>query len=298
MSDDIIDEAKLLVTDENKRFENVIESLEKTQFELDRLRSEAEKEARDARLLTESLEKEKEELEKQKETELEKAREKAMSIIEKTRFGADKLMEELDVLRREKDKKDFQDKVKGSKSKVNSTLDALYDNANPVTKREKTKYVLPRPLKVGDTVRLMDINTKGTLVSLPDASGNCTVQTGIIKTKTSADNLELLDKSSSQQKKRSGGSVKKTLQSNMERKSSMELDIRGMMTDEGIMEVDRFIDNCLLAGIETVTIIHGKGTGALRAAVHDFLRKNKNVKSYRLGVYGEGESGVTVAVLK
>jgi DNA mismatch repair protein MutS2 len=84
----------------------------------------------------------------------------------------------------------------------------------------------------------------------------------------------------------------------MTRKSSMELDIRGMMTDEGIMEVDRFIDNCLIAGIETVTIIHGKGTGALRAAVHQFLKQHKNVKSYRLGEYGEGEAGVTVVELK
>ena len=84
----------------------------------------------------------------------------------------------------------------------------------------------------------------------------------------------------------------------MSRKSSLELDIRGMMTDEGVMEVDRFIDNCILGGIEQITIIHGKGTGALRAAVHDFLKRHKNVKNYRLGVYGEGEAGVTVAELK
>ena len=84
----------------------------------------------------------------------------------------------------------------------------------------------------------------------------------------------------------------------MTRKSSLEVDIRGMMTDEGVMEVDRFIDNCILGGIETITIIHGKGTGALRAAVHDFLKRHKNVKNYRLGTYGEGEAGVTVVELK
>ena len=99
-------------------------------------------------------------------------------------------------------------------------------------------------------------------------------------------------------KKQSGGNIKKSVQSNMTRKSSLEVDIRGMMTDEGIMEVDRFIDSCLLGGIETITIIHGKGTGALRAAVHQFLKHNKHVKSYRLGAYGEGEAGVTVAELK
>ena len=119
----------------------------------------------------------------------------------------------------------------------------------------------------------------------------------MIKTRTKLDNLELITEAPAAQKKKTGG-VRKSLQSNMNRKSSMELDIRGMMTDEGIMEVDRFIDNCLIAGIETVTIIHGKGTGALRAAVHQFLKQHKNVKSYRLGEYGEGEAGVTVAVLK
>lgn len=297
VSDDIIDEAKLLVTDENKRFENVIESLERTQHELDKLRSEAEKDARDARELTEGLEKEREELEKQKEFELEKARSKAMSIVEQTRFGADKLIEELDEIRRQKDKQDFSDKVKSSRSKINNALDDLYDKANPVAEKKKTKYVLPRELRVGDTVRLMDVGSKGTVITLPDAGGNCTVQTGMIKTRTKLDNLELILDAPVQQKKKSGG-VNKSLQSNMNRKSSMELDIRGMMTDEGIMEVDRFIDNCLIAGIETVTIIHGKGTGALRAAVHQFLKQHKNVKSYRLGEYGEGEAGVTVAVLK
>ena len=298
VSDEIIEEASKLVTDDNKRFENVIESLEKTQFELDRLRAEAEKDARDAKEAAEAAEKEREEIENQKEAELDKARSRAMSIIEQTRFGADRLMNELEELKKEKDKKDFSDKVKSSQSKVNNTLDGLYDKANPVVEKKKQKYVLPRPLRVGDTVRLMDVNIKGMVITLPDQNGNCTVQTGMIKSRTKLDNLELIIENPSQQKKKQGGGVKKSLKSNMTRKSSMELDIRGMMTDEGVMEVDRFIDNCILAGLESVTIIHGKGTGALRAAVHDFLRHHKHVKSYRLGVYGEGEAGVTVVELK
>ena len=296
MDDYIISEAKKLVGEENKRFENVIESLEQTRLELDELRAKAEEEERNARLITENLEKEREELEKQKEFELSKARTQAMSIVEQTRFGAEKLMSELDALKKEKDKADFSDKVRSARSKTNSALDNMSDRANPVIERKKTKYKLPRELKIGDNVRLMDIGSKGVVISLPDAGGSCTVQVGMIKTRTAVDNLELITENPAPQKKKGG--VKKTLQSNMTRKSSMELDIRGMMTDEGVMEVDRFIDNCLLSGIETVTIIHGKGTGALRAAVHQFLKNNKNVKSYRLGEYGEGEAGVTVAVLK
>lgn len=296
MSDDIIDEAKKLVTDENKRFENVIESLEKTRQELEAYKNTAAEEARNARLITESLEKKEADFEKQKDFELSKARNQAMTIVEQTRFGAEKLMNELQELKREKDKADFSEMVKASKSKTNSALDNMFDKANPVIEKKKTKYVLPRELKLGDSVRLMDMGTKGTVISLPDASGNVGVQMGMIKTKTKLDNLELVTENAPAPKKKGG--VKKTLQSNANRKSSMELDIRGMMSDEGVMEVDRFIDNCLLGGIETITIIHGKGTGALRAAVHQFLKTHKNVKSYRLGAYGEGEAGVTVAVLK
>lgn len=296
MSDDIIDEAKKLVTDENKRFENVIESLEKTRQELEAYKNTAAEEARNARLITESLEKKEADFEKLKDFELSKARNQAMTIVEQTRFGAEKLMNELQELKREKDKADFSEMVKASKSRTNSALDNMFDKANPVIEKKKTKYVLPRELKLGDSVRLMDMGTKGTVISLPDASGNVGVQMGMIKTKTKLDNLELVTESAPVQKKKGG--VKKTLQSNANRKSSMELDIRGMMSDEGVMEVDRFIDNCLLGGIETITIIHGKGTGALRAAVHQFLKTHKNVKSYRLGAYGEGEAGVTVAVLK
>lgn len=298
MSDDIIEDAKKLVGDESKRFERVIENLEKTRQELDALRETAQVEARNAKQLTEELKEKEENFEKQKEFELSKARSQAMSIVEQTRAGADKLMNELEEMKKEKDKSDFSAMVKTSRSKANSALNSMSDRANPVIEKKKSKYVLPRDLRVGDTVRLMDIGNTGTVISLPDAGGNCVVQIGMMKTRTKTDNLELILEQAPPKKKQSGSNIKKSVQSNMMRKSSLEVDIRGMMTDEGIMEVDRFIDSCLLGGIETITIIHGKGTGALRAAVHQFLKHNKHVKSYRLGAYGEGEAGVTVAELK
>lgn len=298
MSDDIIEDAKKLVGDESKRFERVIENLEKTRQELDALRETAQVEARNAKQLTEELKEKEENFEKQKEFELSKARSQAMSIVEQTRAGADKLMNELEEMKKEKDKSDFSAMVKTSRSKANSALNSMSDRANPVIEKKKSKYVLPRELRVGDTVRLMDIGNTGTIILLPDAGGNCVVQIGMMKTRTKTDNLELILEQAPPKKKQSGSNIKKSVQSNMTRKSSLEVDIRGMMTDEGIMEVDRFIDSCLLGGIETITIIHGKGTGALRAAVHQFLKHNKHVKSYRLGAYGEGEAGVTVAELK
>ena len=297
MSEDIIDTAQSYVSEENKHFERVVEDLEKSRQELELLKNDIAQEQQKSRLLTEQIEKERAETEKAKEFEISKARQQAMSIVEEVRFEADLLMEELEKLRKEKDAADFSEKVKSARSKVNATVNRIYDTANPVTEKKAGDYKLPRPLKLNDKVRLADIDKTGTLVALPDSAGNCFVMVGIIRTKTNVSNLRL-----EEEKKASGnkekGTVKKQIQSNATRKASMELDIRGMTADEGVMEVDSFIDGCLISGLKIITVIHGKGTGILREAVHRFLKQNKYVKSYRLGVYGEGEAGVTVVELK
>lgn len=296
MTDDIIEGAENLVSEENKRFEQVVEELEKSRQDLENLKADVAKEQRKTKELTEQIEKERIEAEKVKEFEISKARQQAMSIVEEVRFEADLLMEDLEKLRKEKEAADFAEKVRASRSKVNSAVNKMYDTANPVTERKgNDKYKLPRPLKLNDKVRLMDIDKTGTLVALPDGSGNCFVMVGILRTKTNVSNLRLEEenKNAAPPKK-----VKGTVQSNATRKASMELDIRGMTADEGIMEVDGFIDSCLLSGLKFITIIHGKGTGVLREAVQRFLKQNKYVKSYRPGVYGEGEAGVTVVELK
>lgn len=300
MNEDIINSARSLVGEENKRFERVVEDLERSRQELELLKESIAKEQRKTAELTAQIEKERTEAEKAKEFEISKARQQAMSIVEEVRFEADLLMENLEKLRKEKAAADFAEKVKSAHSKVNSTLNKMYDIANPVTEKKNEKYQLPRALKLNDKVILTDIDKEGTVVSLPDGSGNCFVMVGIIRTKTNISNLRLQEqqKNGSPNKKGTKGSVTRSVQSNATRKSSMELDIRGMTSDEGIMEVDGFIDSCIMSGIKIITVIHGKGTGALREAVHRFLKQNKYVKSYRLGVYGEGEAGVTVVELK
>lgn len=304
MSGDIIDDAQALVSEENKRFEQVVEDLEKSRQELEALKADIAKEQEKTKLLTLQIEQERAEAEKAKEFEISKARQQAMSIVEEVRFEADLLMEDLEKLRKEKDKADFSEKVKASRSKVNTALNKMYDTANPVTERKTEKYKLPRPLKLNDVVRLVDIDKSGTLVTLPDSSGSCFVMVGIIRTKTNVSNLKLEEeKKNTSQNSTLGsaapkGTVKRQVQSNATRKSSMELDIRGMTADEGIMELDGFIDSCIMGGLKIITVIHGKGTGVLREAVHRYLKSSKFVKSYRLGVYGEGEAGVTVVELK
>lgn len=298
LGEDVIGYAEGLVSGENKRFEQVVEALEASRQELEQLKSGIAEENRRSRLLTEELQKKVDALEKSRERELQNAHNKSMSIINEVRFTADKLMEELEELRRDKDKADFSERVRASRGRLNRAIDKMHDTASPVSQRQVAPYKLPRPLKMYDTVLLADIDKKGTLIKLADKSGTCLVQVGLIKTKTPQDNLRLVEVNPEERVKINNRPIStKGLQSNMTRQTGMELDIRGMTADEGIMEVDQFIDSSLMAGLQLVTIIHGKGTGALRDAIHRYLRGHRHVKAFRLGAYGEGEAGVTVVEL-
>ena len=298
MPQEVISRAKELVSTENKRFEQVVDALERSRQELEALKESAAISERNAKLTEGELKQKLSELEQQKEKELESARQRALSIVQETRFRSDMLLNELEELKKVKDKEALRKGLSEAKSRTNSTLNKLQDEANPVVERRSENYVLPRPLKAGDTVMLADTKKEGVLMTVPNMSGTCFVQVGMMKIKTSQKNLRLVENKKKQPQKSSGGSVKKQVTSNMQRSGGMELDIRGMMSDEGVLEMERFIDGALLSGIKTLVIIHGKGTGALRSAVQQALKTNPSVKSYRAGAYGEGEAGVTVVELK
>lgn len=299
MPDYVIDRAKELVSTENKRFEQVVDALEKSRQELEALKESAAVSERNAKMTESELKQKLSDLEQQKEKELESARQRAMSIVEETRFRSNQLLNELEELKKVKDKEALRQGLSAAKGKTNSALNRMQDDANPVVQRHIDSYVLPRPLKAGDTVMLADTRKEGVLMTVPNMSGTCYVQVGMMKIKTNQKNLRQVENKKKQQPQKSvGGSVKKQVTSNMNRRGGMELDIRGMMSDEGVLEVERFIDGAQLSGISTVVIIHGKGTGALRAAVQQSLKTNPAVKSYRQGAYGEGEAGVTVVELK
>lgn len=299
MPDYVIDRAKELVSTENQRFEQVVDALEKSRQELEALKESAAISERNAKMTESELKQKLSDLEQQKEKELESARQRALSIVEETRYRSNQLLNELEELKKVKDKEALRQGLSNAKGKTNSTLNKMQDDANPVVQRHLDTYVLPRPLKAGDTVMLADTRKEGVLMTVPNMSGTCYVQVGMMKIKTNQKNLRLVENKKKQQPQKSvGGSVKKQVTSNMNRRGGMELDIRGMMSDEGVLEVERFIDGAQLSGISTVVIIHGKGTGALRAAVQQSLKTNPAVKSYRQGAYGEGEAGVTVVELK
>lgn len=294
----IIERAKSRVSEENSRLENVIEKLEISHSDLEKQKNEikalkAESEANAVKLRTEL-----ESIERTKADELEKARLRAMSIIESTKATSNELIDELEKLRKEKDKKDFSKNVSEIKSKSKQSFNKMYDKANPVEKRDLNKeYVLPRKLKRGDTVYVVDLDKKGIISGEPDGSEFVFVQMGVMKTKMKVSRLRLVEAEKVTYGNKSVRKIGK-VGGKIERRGTMELDIRGCACDDGIYQLDSFLDSAVMSNISTVTIIHGKGTGLLRKAVHKRLKEHPSVKSFRLGVYGEGEDGVTIVELK
>lgn len=298
MPKDIIEDAKSLVSDANTRLEEVIGKLEASRIELEHQKDEISRLKRQAEEHEEIVRKEREELERAKSAELEKARLRAMTIIEQTKAESNELLDELDKLRKEKDKKNFSENVSGMKSKTKQSFNKMYDAANPVDKRDpNADYVLPRKLRRGDTVYVVDLQRKGIISGDPDGSDFVFVQMGVMKTKMNISRLRLEEPEKVEFRNKSVKKIGK-IGVKAERRGKMELDIRGCACDDGVYQLDSFIDRAVMSNISNVTIIHGKGTGLLRNAVHQRLRSHPSVKSYRLGLFGEGEDGVTIAELK
>ncbi|MCL1832065.1 MAG: endonuclease MutS2 [Oscillospiraceae bacterium] len=304
LRDDVIERAGSLVSSENKRFDSVIAALEDSRREVDELKDKIAHNERESRELTAKLEEERAAFATKREKEMANARQRAVAIVESVRASADAVLDELEEAKRSQGKAD----LKAMRSRMNATLNKLHDSANPVESSSAAAnggYKPPRPYKKLDTVRLVDIDKTGSLISLPDSSGNCVVQIGIIKTKTNVHNLRLSEQSrvtlnGESVKKTSAGAVKRSgaAYSGSGRASGMELDIRGMTADEGVSALALFIDSSIMNHIPSATIIHGKGTGVLRRVVHDELSRSRQVADYRLGKFGEGEDGVTIVQFK
>ncbi len=302
LSEDVISAAESMLSGETRRFEKVLDNLEATRQQLEENSKLAEKYRREVEQLKNQLESERKELIEKKDREVDIAKREARSIIERINIQSRSLMDQLEELKKEKDKEDFAKRVQEQKQSYKRNIEGLYDEAAKLGNIEEETYVLPRPLKKGDDVIIKDGNKAGILIGLPDAQGIATVQLGIMKTKVHVSKLRLAENSvtfnNSKLQKRPVGTVTRTVESRATRKSTIELDIRGYTVDEGLYELDSFIDRAIMSGNKIVTIIHGKGTGALKQAVRNHLRKHPSVESSRKGVYGEGEDGVTVVELK
>lgn len=303
LPEEIIEAAKRNISAEKTRFEDVLSQLDQTRQELEKEKEEVDRLRAEQLESKRNLEQFKQKTYKQMDRELQNAQEKANRIVSSVKAESEKLLQELDDIRRQKESEEFSRLVQGAKSSYRSNINRLEDTANPVIGRVKEEYTPPRPFKKGDLVLITQLNEEGVLLSDPDNAGNVQVQAGIIKTKVPVSDLRLVDKKRRRQlnrmeKKSNGGGVTRTLTDKSQRSASSEIDLRGQTIEEGIMMVDQYIDSCLLMGIKTITIIHGKGTGALRNAIQQHLKNHKAVRSFRLGVYSEGENGVTIAELK
>lgn len=298
MPSDIIEDAKSRISEADSRLEEVIGKLEASRLELERQKEEISRLKAQALEHENILRKEREELEKTKADELEKARMRAMTIIEQTKAESNELITELEQLKKEKDKKNFGESVSGVKSRSKQSFNKMYDTANPVDRHDpNADYVLPRKLKRGDTVYVVDLQRKGIVSGDPDGSDFVFVQMGVMKTKMNISRLRLEEPEKVTYKNKPSRKVGK-IGVKAERRGKMELDIRGCACDDGVYQLDAFIDRAVMSNISMVTIIHGKGTGVLRQAVQSRLKSHPSVKSYRSGVFGEGEDGVTIAELK
>lgn len=304
MDADLVEQARSLVSGENQRLEDVVSQLDARRQELEGQLAQAESARVRAERAARQSEEKLEDIQTRREKEIEAGRQEARRIVEKARAEAQQLMDELDALRRQKEASDFAQKTQQAKSQLRSRLRRMDDALDPVVERETGEYALPRELQVGDRVQLMDMGLQATVLKLPDHQDMVEVQAGAIRTRTPLKNLRLYESKRAEKKgrsvpvangKRGGGTG---LTSRMERSAQTDLDLRGMAVDESLLEIDRFLDNAVLCGLERVTIIHGKGTGTLRAAVHRHLKGHRQVKGFRLGAYGEGENGVTIVELK
>ncbi len=284
----IVDRAGELVSRENTAFEQVVGRLEESRRALEDQLEQAREEARKARESAKQSEEKLEEAGRQAQKEMDRARQEAALIVQKTRQQADALLNELDELRRQKNKALSAEQ----KARLRAGMRDLEKASDPVRRRSNDGYVLPRELKVGDPVLIFDIDKEATVLEVPK-DGQVLVQAGVIKTRVALSNLRLLTKT--QQKKQLGRTVTRSVST---QEASTSLDLRGQNVEEGLMEVDAFLDRASRMHLSQVTIIHGKGTGVLRAGVQKHLRKCPQVKSFRLGTYGEGESGVTIVELK
>lgn len=288
MDKSIIQRAKILVSEENSKFENIVQKLEESQSDLE----EKIKKAEEKSIMSENILKEaklySERAEKDSQNIIELAKAQAESIISKARAEAYGVLDEVEKIRKKKEISAEE------KSKLKSTIRRMENSADPVQERNNDEYVLPRPLKVGDLVLIFDIDRKGTVLEL--SGDKALIQAGIMKTRVPISSLRLLKQEKVKIPQRS--SVRTIRNNDVKRTAATEVDVRGQIVMDAIVSVDRAIDMALMQGLHQITIIHGKGTGVLRKEIQNHLKTHPSIRTFRLGTFGEGDSGVTIAELK
>ena len=300
LPDYIIDDAKTHLESEDETFEDVISRLEENRVTIEKERAEIESYKAEIARLKSGLEKKEERFDERKDKMIRKANEEAQQILREAKETADRTIKNINKLAASSgiDTKALEaerTKLRDSLKKVEGGLSLKQETKKP------HKAINPKTLKLGDGVRVLSMNLNGTVSSLPDAQGNVFVQMGILRSKVNISDLELLQENSvsgpglESRKKGSGSSNIKMSKSFG---ISPEINVLGMTVDEAVAQLDKYLDDAYIAHLPQVRIVHGKGTGALRAGIHKHLKRLKYIKEFHLGGFGEGDAGVTIVVFK
>ena len=301
ISEEIISRASHLIERDNKRFEEVIERLDSDRMAMEKERDKAEALRREYEEYKSRAEAELNAKIKKSEEEIQKQTLKAKQILDSARASSEFIFRQLEELKKQDDKEKRNEMMSTAREEMRRRFRESESLMESVSIRDVAlddDYKLPRALKVGDKVYLTTIAKEGVVTALKDKKGMISVTSGILKTKVTEDKIRLLEEGVrytgiSETQRVSEGKVKKTVATSFK----TEIDVRGMIGDDAWFVVDKYIDDAILMNMPTVRIIHGKGTGALRAALWKYFKFDKRIKSYRHGEYGEGDAGVTVLTL-
>ena len=287
---DLIEDAKTRITKENENFEDVIADLEQSRLTIEKEQAEINRYKEEAASLKKQLEEKQERLNRSRDRVLQEANQQAAAILKEAKDLADETIRNfhkygkthMDASAMEKDREKIRKKMAKAQSK------------SSIQKKEQVNHNVPKKLRLGDSVKILSMNLKGTVHTLPDAKGNLFVQAGILRYQTNIRDLILVNDDAApavHNTKTGAGKLKMSKSLSV----SPEINLIGKTVDEALMELDKYLDDAYLAHLKSVRIVHGKGTGALRKAVQGHLKRQKYVKSFHLGEFGEGDAGVTIA---
>ncbi len=290
LPEEIIEDARKHISEEEENFEDVISDLENRRVSMEQAEDEISRNRAEIRRLKDSLAARSQRLEDSREKILEKARQEAAQILRETKQYADETIRNYNKYG---GSANAAREMERERTRLREKMSAL--DSDKTEKKPKTpdKKVDPAKIRIGDRVHIISMNLDGSVLSLPDAKGNLTVQMGVLHSQVNLKDIILLEsvpEKKGMSSSSGAGKVKMAKSSSV----STEINLLGLTVDEALLELDKYLDDAYLAHLPSVRVVHGKGTGALRKAVQNYLRKNKHVESFRLGQFGEGDAGVTI----
>lgn len=291
---EILDKAKEFLSGEEIKFEDVLMSIEKNRTDSERERLQAESYRLEIETVKKELEGQKQKLSAQKDKLLREAREEARRILLDTKQDVESMLDEMKRAAREQDELIRNKAAEEIRTKLRNSIGTLEGSLSEGLFPRQGFVNPPENLKPGDSVLIINLNQKGTVVTPPDKDGEALIQAGIMKINVHVTNLKLVDEQAAEIRKIGSGRISMSKAMNI----STQTDVRGMNVEEATQVLGKFLDDAAIAGLSEVTVVHGKGTGVLRSGIQQFLKSNSHVKSFRLGKYGEGESGVTIVTMK